>query len=190
MFNGFERLVRNRGSSHRSPSQAYERASISLGKDTSGWWFPVHLGNMVMLTLRLSACGSAVNGYRKRSWQRGPRILFLIKLQMAGEVEPKLSEHPGSKMWWEKHGLGVEEAEPAPAPSPPVSPETGESLSFCLWSSSFLIHQKWQLKSRRKMIRWPWRCANCQNQNGTTYVKSWPTAGKATKRGSLHTIVP
>lgn len=47
---------------------------------------------------------------------------------MAGEVEPKLSEHPGSKMWWEKLGLEVEGAEPAPTPPPPVSPEVGESL--------------------------------------------------------------
>lgn len=47
---------------------------------------------------------------------------------MAREVEPKLSEHPGSKMWWEKLGLEVEGAKPAPTPPPPVSPEVGESL--------------------------------------------------------------
>ena len=30
------------------------------------------------------------------------RILFLIKLQMAVEVEPKLPKCLGSEMWWQK----------------------------------------------------------------------------------------
>lgn len=47
---------------------------------------------------------------------------------MAGEVEPKLSEHPGSKMWWKKLGLEVEGTKQAPTPPSPVSPEVGESL--------------------------------------------------------------
>lgn len=35
------------------------------------------------------------------------RILFLIKLQMAVGMEPKLLEHLGSEMWWEKtHEFG------------------------------------------------------------------------------------
>lgn len=34
------------------------------------------------------------------------RILFLIKLQMAVEAEPKLLKHLGSEMWWENRELG------------------------------------------------------------------------------------
>lgn len=35
------------------------------------------------------------------------RILFLIKLQMAVEVQPKLPEHLGSEIRWEDTSLGA-----------------------------------------------------------------------------------
>lgn len=59
------------------------------------------------------------------------RILFLIKLQMAVEVEPKLPAHLGSEIQWGKKrkkkkrnvSWGAGRAGPNPA-SPPTSPET------------------------------------------------------------------
>ena len=56
-------------------------------------------------------------------------IFFLIKLQMAVEVEPKPPEHMVSEMWWEKPWAGSGAGRPDP-PLPRTSPETGEFLRF------------------------------------------------------------
>lgn len=53
-------------------------------------------------------------------------ILFLIKLQMAGEAEPKLPAHLGSEICWRNTSLGA-----CPAP-PPASPETWECFHLFL----------------------------------------------------------
>lgn len=57
------------------------------------------------------------------------RILFLIKLQMAVEVEPKLPELLGSEIRWEEVSLGAGQAGPDPPP-PPASPEPWEFFSL------------------------------------------------------------
>lgn len=138
MFNGSERLVRNRGSSHRSSSQAYKRGSVSLEKCTFGMAISSSLrkyGHVDIMAVCLWICNKCVLKALVITWSTN----FVFNQTPNGR-------RSGAKALWAsrqqdvvgKHGLEVEEAEPAPAPPPPVSPETGESLPFCLWSSPAL----------------------------------------------------